>query len=237
MTERSRRSVQRRQHELVIGPSALQWDGQSLRLDLEEVGMPLPWRVRGQVRVWPQALSRFATPLDVDGRHHWGPIAPCARIEVDLQQPSLRWQGHAYLDSNEGDEPIARPFRCWDWSRAALRDGSTAVIYDVRNKTGPDRVIAQRFKPDGSNEPFEAPPRQVLRKSNWGISRTMRSAADAAPAEIEQTLEDTPFYARSVLGSSMLGERVQSVHETLDVPRLVARSTRFMLPWRMPRVR
>ena len=23
---------------------------------------------------------------------------------------ALRWQGHAYLDSNEGDEPISEPF-------------------------------------------------------------------------------------------------------------------------------
>ena len=36
---------------------------------------------------------------------------------------------------------------------------------------------------------------------------------------------------------SWLGERVTSVHETLNVPRVVARSTRLMLPWRMPRVK
>ena len=57
------------------------------------------------------------------------------------------------------------------------------------------------------------------------------------PARVEQTLEDTPFYVRSVLSSSLLGERVTSVHETLSVPRVVATSTRLMLPWRMPRVR
>ena len=237
MTERSRASVQRREREFVIGPSALQWDGQSLLLELDEVGMPLPRRVRGRVRVWPQALSRFNTALDDAGLHRWGPIAPCARIEVEMDLPALRWQGHAYVDSNEGDEPIDRPFRSWDWSRAALRDGSTAVIYDVRNKQGADRVLAQRFKPDGSSEPFTAPPRQRLRTSGWRIARHVRSDEDAAPAQIEQTLEDTPFYTRSVVGSSVLGERVQSVHETLDVPRLVARSTQLMLPWRMPRVR
>jgi carotenoid 1,2-hydratase len=59
----------------------------------------------------------------------------------------------------------------------------------------------------------------------------------ALPARVEQTLEDTPFYARSVLSSGLLGERVTSVHESLNLPRVVTRATRFMLPWRMPRVR
>ena len=73
--------------------------------------MPLPRRVRGRVRVHPQGLCRFVAPLDAAGRHRWGPIAPCARIEVDLDRPGLRWRGHAYLDSNEGDEPVDRAFR------------------------------------------------------------------------------------------------------------------------------
>ena len=50
-----------------------------------------------------------------------------------------------------------------------------------------------------------------------------------------QTLEDTPFYVRSVLGAALLGERVTSVHETLHVPRLVSLPVQLMLPCRMPR--
>lgn len=57
------------------------------------------------------------------------------------------------------------------------------------------------------------------------------------PARVTQTLEDTPFYVRSVLESGLLGEKVVSMHETLNVPRLVSPAVRFMLPWRMPRVR
>ena len=49
---------------------------QCAAIDIDEVGMPLPQRVRGRVRVWPQGLSRFVTPLDDGGRHRWGPIAP-----------------------------------------------------------------------------------------------------------------------------------------------------------------
>jgi carotenoid 1,2-hydratase len=38
-----------------------------------------------------------------------------------------------------------------------------------------------------------------------------------------------------VLASSLLGEAVTSVHETLDLRRLVSLPVQMMLPWRMPR--
>jgi carotenoid 1,2-hydratase len=234
MTERGARHVERLARSFTVGPSSLHWDGSSLRLDLHELGVPLPQRVDGSVRVWPQALTSFNAPLDDAGCHRWGPIAPCSRVEVNLQHPALRWQGHGYLDSNEGDEPIDRPFTEWDWSRGLLGDGSTAVIYDVRQKTGADRLITQRFHPDGRSEAFEAPPRAELPRTAWRIGRTMRSDV-GSPPRLLQTLEDTPFYVRSVLESGLFGERVTSVHETLNVPRLVSLPVRLMLPWRMPR--
>ncbi len=234
MTERGRAQLHRSAREFVIGPSRVRWDGQAMVFDIDEVSVPLPQRVRGQVRVFPQGLCRFVAGLDAAVQHRWGPIAPCARIEVDLQHPSARWSGHAYLDSNEGDEPVDRGFKEWDWSRTVLADGSTAVIYDVRPTAGPDRVIAQRFAPDGSSAAFEPPPRQRLPRSKWGLPRTMRSDAGTA-ARVVQTLEDTPFYVRSVLSSGLLGENVTSVHETLDLARLVSLPVRLMLPWRMPR--
>jgi len=40
-----------------------------------------------------------------------------------------------------------------------------------------------------------------------------------------------------VLESGLLGEKVVSMHETLNIPRLDTASTRLMLPWKMPRVR
>jgi carotenoid 1,2-hydratase len=55
-------------------------------------------------------------------------------------------------------------------------------------------------------------------------------------ATVVQTLEDTPFYVRSVLSSGLLGETVVSMHETLNVPRLTSTAVQMMLPWRMPRV-
>jgi carotenoid 1,2-hydratase len=234
MTERGRGAQQRSQNSFSIGPSALRWDGQCLQVDIDEITVPIPRRLRGRVRLFPEALCQFTTALDAQGRHRWGPIAPCSRIEVDFDQPQLSWRGHAYLDSNEGDEPMDLPFREWDWSRAPLSDGSTAVIYDVRPKAGPDRIIAQRFAPDGSAQPFNAPERHPLPRSKWLIERTQRSEADVAPKLI-QSLEDTPFYSRATVSAQLLGESVVAVHERLDLPRVASWPVQFMLPWRMPR--
>lgn len=236
MTERSRASVQRDREQFIVGPSRLRWQHDHLRIDIDERGAPLPRRVRGTVKLFPGQLSTFSAGLDDGNRHRWGPIAPGARVEVDLQQPASRWRGEAYFDSNEGDEPITGPFSVWDWSRARLRDGSTAVVYDVRQTNGSERLIAERFMPDGRVLPFEPPPRQPLPATLWRVGRSMRSAPEA-PAQVLQTLEDAPFYARSLLRTELLGETVTAVHETLDAQRLTAWPMPYMLPWRMPRWR
>ncbi len=234
MTERRRGAIARSEREYVIGPSHLAWDGTCLTIDIDEIGMPLPRRVRGRVRVYPSSLSPFSTALDDHGRHRWGPLAACARVEAEFDQPGLRWSGHAYLDSNEGDEPIDRAFVEWDWSRSTMADGSTAVIYDVRQRAARDRVLALRFARDGRVEPFLPPERQRLARTGWRIARTMRSDAEVSP-RVTHTLEDTPFYTRSVISSGLLGEQVVSMHETLNVPRLTSTMVQWMLPVRMPR--
>jgi carotenoid 1,2-hydratase len=235
MTERGRRHIQRTRDSFTIGPSALHWNGRSLVIDINEINVPIPSRVRGRVTVTPEGLCNFVTGLDAAAKHRWGPIGPCSRVDVAMEQPGANWSGHAYLDSNEGDEPVDRAFNTWDWSRALMRNGDTAVIYDVRPMHGEARVIAQRFSQSGIATPFEAPPRQPVPRSKWLIPRTMRSEAGVPPV-VETTLEDTPFYVRSVLKSGLQGERVTSVHETLDAQRVASLPVRLMLPWRMPRV-
>ena len=232
MTERGQRHCSRDATHFQVGPSQLHWDGQALRIQIDEVALPLPRRIRGTVTLHPGRLFDFSTPLHPDGRHRWGPLAPRARVEVDLAQPAQRWKGKAYLDSNEGDEPISRAFTEWDWSRSPLLDGSTAVLYELEPGTPEERLLALRFRPDGQVEPFEAPARQRLNRTLWGIARRMRSDG---PVSVVQQLEDTPFYQRAVLRSRLLGQEVESFHETLNVPRLVSPIVQAMLPWRMPR--
>jgi len=246
MTERGRNSVSRSAEQLVIGPSQLNWMGDHLQIDLNEISVPIPRRVLGTVRVYPKALCTYSNALDDEGKHRWGPIAPCARVEVDFQQPGLKWQGHGYLDSNEGDEPVTVPFKTWDWSRACMADGSTAVIYDVTQTNGVQTVLAERFKPDGSHESFTpAAKRERLPRTWWRVDRGVRSGGSksgGAEGGVENTaprllatLEDTPFYARSLLQTTLLGERVTAMHESLEPQRLRGLGVRMMLPWRMPR--
>jgi carotenoid 1,2-hydratase len=238
MTERGARHVQRDRCHFVVGPSRLRWHGDALEITLDERSAPLPRAVRGVLRLLPRALTTFHAALDGRSLHRWGPIAPCARIEVDLESPALHWKGHAYFDSNEGDEPIERAFTRWDWLRTAEPDGSTAVIYDVQpsdvKRSGASRLVARRFAADGSSHAFEASSRQRLAPSAlWRIDRQARAAE---LPRVLRTLEDTPFYARSLIEMQAgRGQRVQAVHETLDVPRLVSPLVQAMLPFRMPR--
>jgi carotenoid 1,2-hydratase len=240
MTERGARHVQRERAHFVVGPSRMTWDGSALEIELEERSVPWARAVRGTLRVRPHALTRFAAPLDAQGRHRWAPIAPCARIEVDLQAPALRWQGAAYLDSNEGDEPIERAFTRWDWLRTASPDGSTTVIYDVQAPGAQAAAfIARRFDADGSDRTVDVSPSRIALAPAplWRIARHVRAREGT---RVLRTLEDTPFYARSLIEmpvATSIGTREAAVHETLDVERLRLPAVQAMLPWRMPRVR
>jgi carotenoid 1,2-hydratase len=54
---------------------------------------------------------------------------------------------------------------------------------------------------------------------------------------VRRTLEDTPFYARSVLQTRLLGQDAIAVHESLSLDRFRNPIVQAMLPFRMPRAR
>lgn len=234
MTERGRAALQREASWLRIGPSALAWDGDALEIDIDEIAVPLPRRIRGKVRVIPHALARHEAVLDARRLHRWQPIAPAARVEVRLDAPALRWSGEGYWDCNHGDEPLEAGIGAWSWSRARLRDG-TAVVYDVEAREGGATALALRFAADGSCSAFASPPRASLPASAWRIARATRS--EDGVATLARTLEDTPFYARSLVGTRLFGHAATSVHESLDLDRFRSRIVQAMLPFRMPRRR
>ena len=233
LTERSGRSLARSRSRLGIGPSALSWEGGVLTVQIDELTSPFPSRLRGTVRVHPAALPGRRFALDAAGRHVWTPIAPCARVEVALERPALRWNGSAYFDANAGSEPLEAGFRSWDWSRAELRRG-TAVLYDAVRRDGSTRLLALRFDPDGRVENFEPPPPFRLPATGWRVARGTRADVGHGAAVVE-TLEDTPFYARSLLRTHLLGERATAVHESLSLDRFRTRWVQALLPFRMPR--
>jgi len=233
LTERRRTALSRDAGSLAIGPSSVRWDGRGLTVEIDEVTAPLPSRVRGTVRLWPEAVTGHAITLDAQGRHRWWPIAPCARVEVALERPALRWSGPGYLDTNWGDAPLEEAFTTWDWSRVSLHRG-TAVLYDARYHGGGGRMVALRCDPSGRVETFAAPPAAPLPGTLWRIERGTR-VDPGHTAAVVQTLEDSPFYARSVIATHLLGEPAEGVHESLSMDRFTAPWVQLMIPFRMPR--
>jgi carotenoid 1,2-hydratase len=235
LTERGRNAVQRSADTLTLGPSRVRWDGGMLEFQIDEVSVPLPSRVRGTVRVFPATVLPHVFALDAGGRHRWRPIAPSARVELDFRQPALRWAGTGYCDSNAGDEPIEDAFVRWDWSRAALPDGGTAVLYDVQTRASGERNLAIRVDSAGAVEPFTPPPASPLPATLWRVGRGTRSEPPA-PAAVLRTLEDTPFYARSIVAARLLGAPVTAMHESLSLDRFRSTWVQALLPFRMPRL-
>ena len=232
MTERPGRAGARDATAFRIGPSALRWEDDGLTVDIDETAVPHLSRIRGRVRLTPTALNPRAFALDAGGRHWWRPIAPAARVEVSMDGPAQSWRGAGYLDTNWGAEPIERAFTRWDWSRAALAGGGSAILYDATRRDGTDLSLGLRFGADGRVEEREPPARRDLPRTLWRVPR--RVQADAPPREMRR-LEDAPFYARAELRTRLWGEDAHAVHETLDADRFATRWVKLLLPWRMPR--
>lgn len=233
MTERKARAVRRDAQTLAIGPSTAHWDGTSLTLHLAEIGAPLPWRVRGIIRIHPLALGDRGFLLDQAGRHRWRPLAPRARIEVALEAPRLCWSGTGYLDTNDGDAPLERDFRDWDWCRASSGD-EAAILYNARRRDGTEQSLALRVDRHGHVEDIAPPPPASLPRTRWRLLRPTRAEAGTIP-RVSQTLQDAPFYARSVITTGLLGQEVVAMHESLDLDRFAALPIQLMLPFRVPR--
>ena len=135
MTERGRKSISRSLDHFTIGPSAMRWEEGALVIDIDEVTVPIPSRLKGQVRLTPSAICGHEVRLDHAGQHVWRPVAPFSRIEAAFEKPALRWSGVGYHDSNWGEVPLEDSFESWVWSRAAMKDGAS-IIYDTILRDG-----------------------------------------------------------------------------------------------------
>jgi carotenoid 1,2-hydratase len=235
MTERGPDALKRDATSLAIGPSALHWDGHTLTLDIDEVTAPLPSRVRGVVRLTPTGLGQTTVSLDAAGRHGWSPIAPTSRVSVSMSHPTRAWEGHGYFDTNWGARPLEADFAEWHWCRATLHDGA-AVLYDITRRTGEHFGVARRYWADGTSAPFDPPPEVALKPGFWCLPRVTRTDLGTT-ARVVQTVEDSPFYARSVVEMHLLGRKVEAMHETLSLRRFDTPWMRLMLPFKAPKER
>lgn len=229
MTERGASRLQRSADSLQIGPSALQWTAHGLVIELDERCVPWPRALRGHITVALAGAPGLAFDLDGEGRHQWQPLAPQARVAVQLPWLGHVWQGEAYLDHNRGSRPLARDFAHWQWQRGptAGHEG-VAIDYVAQPRQGALRALhllaqGQRL------EPREAPSRWALPTSSWGLPR---DGWGRRPQQLGATLETGPFYARSLL---LDAEGRASVHESLSLDRFDQRWVQTLLPFRMPR--
>ncbi|WP_291861148.1 hydratase [Bradyrhizobium sp.] len=233
MTERPRGAVGRTSDTFAVGPSHLSWDGTSLAIRLDEIALPIPRRIRGTVRVVPTAITSQAFTLNPTFNHQWWPIAPCARVHVALEHPQLRWQGDGYFDMNRGDGPLEQGFVDWQWARGVMQDGA-AILYEAQRRDGSRMDLAMMFDPDGRMQTFAPPPLVGLNRTGWRVGRSVRSEDTA---RVLKTLEDAPFYSRSVVSAQLLGRPITLMHESLSLDRFRMPVVQAMLPFRMPRAR
>lgn len=240
MTERGRAALSRDGTTFTVGPSALRWEEGALILNFDEVSLPwyttnlLPRRVRGRVTVRPGPVTRTVYDIDAVGDHRWWPISPDARIEVSAD--GLDWQGHGYMDCNWGLRGLEDDFRYWDWSRGALANGDTVILYDTHRRDGSHGLIALRFDKEGRATPFVSPPSVPVRRGLWGVKRAI-ACDDGHTPRVEKTLEDGPFYNRSIITTRLGGQDARMMHESFSGDRFGSRLVKLMLPFRMPRIR
>jgi carotenoid 1,2-hydratase len=234
MTERGAHQVARGRNGLAIGPSVMRWDGSALEIGIHERCAPIPWPLRGKIRIYPSSLPGQSFALDAAGRHLWIPIAPSARVEAVFSSPAIRWSGVGYFDSNRGMEPLEAAFRDWTWSRIAS-GRSTVMLYDVSERERARTSLALQFAPSGEVISIPTPPLCRLPASGWRLNRHTR-ADPGYSVRVLKTLVDAPFYSRTLLETSVAGVEGRSIHESLDLDRFRSAWVQYLLPFRMPRI-
>jgi len=216
-----------------IGTSAMTCEGDRVVVHINERTTPARRALRGRITFDPVVRTSFAHELDDDGAHLWWPVAPRGRFVVDLDAPRMRFSGFGYHDANAGDVPLESTFTSWCWSRAHLQGDRTLVAYDARDRQARVMRRAWIVSSRGELEPTSIATRGVRATRWFRMPREVR--ADRAHAI--RTLEDTPFYARSLLELDVLGEKTTAMHESLSLARFRSRLVRRMLRYRMTKHR
>lgn len=79
------------------------------------------------------------------------------------------------------------------------------------------------------------PPLLRLPTTGWGVRRNTRADAEYG-ARVIDTLENAPFYSRSLLETHLGGVSRPAIHESLNLDRFRSRWVQCLLPFRMPRI-
>ncbi|MBC6407565.1 MAG: carotenoid 1,2-hydratase [Rhodobacteraceae bacterium] len=235
MTDRGHRALRQTASRLEVGPSAMRWCGDHLVIDINEISvLPIVSRVRGKIRVIPDAITTGELPLTPDDAHIWRPFAPSARIEVDIERPGWQWNGHGYFDANFGNRALEEDFSYWTWGRFPTQKGA-ACFYDAVRLNGSSLAAGVRFDAAGRAHAMDLPPKRKMRRSRlWAVARDTRADDGFKPHQVLNML-DAPFYSRSAVKTQIDGEETVGVHEALDLTRFRSPLLKPMLAVRVPR--
>ena len=231
--ERPVRQSDRARDGVVIGQSSMRWQGDRLRVDVNERTTPFARPVRGTVHLYPELYSGLALQIDGRGEHRWWPVAPLARIEVDLHEPGVHFTGHGYYDANAGVVPLEAAFETWSWSRARAADVAY-LTYDVSTSAAERMSLAFKISARGDVSDLSPMWSAPMRRSYWGLPRQAR-VDHGQPCHIVRSLEDGPFYSRALVATRIDGRRVLAMHESLAAHRLRRRWVRRLVKYRMRR--
>lgn len=214
-----------------IGRSSMAWTGDGLVMNIDECATPFGKPVRGTIRLLPETTSALSLTLDARREHQWWPVAPRARIEVALTEPSLRFSGDGYHDANAGTVPLDATFSSWSWARAHAGEDAL-VTYDVRERSGATAEHALRISHRGEVALLDGLGENALSRSLWGLPRHITSDR-GAESHIRRSLEDGPFYSRALVETRLDGRDVLAMQETLSADRLRREWVRFLAGFRM----
>jgi len=231
LTEQQAERVARGRDHIRLGESEVGWRDGRLEVRIDERTAPWGATLRGSVRLTPHSLPGPTVALDGEGAYRWRAHAPFATVEVELTEPRVTFRGVGYLDSNQSDAPLEDAFSSWTWSRAADATGAT-IAYDVVLRDGSTRRCGVELPRDGAARPETTSELATLPSSLFGLDRAMRSE-DARATRLLRTVEDGPFYARSVVETSRHGRRAHGMHEIVSLDRFRAPWVQFLVPYRM----
>lgn len=229
MSEIRRDQVSRDPQCLSLAASSLQWREGRLVIDIDERTAPGRRALTGRVMVTPSFTTAREFALSVDKQHRWWPVCPSARVDVQFQKPATQWSGRGYFDINRGAAPLHEAFDAWHWSRTH-HDDDTQLTYNATARSGEVTNLSLKVSADGVVSETQVHPEQALPASP--IWRAPRAAHLGGSTSIVQTLEDTPFYARSLVRTDAAPLAI-TMHESLSLSRFRAGWVSALLPFRM----
>ncbi|WP_224243018.1 carotenoid 1,2-hydratase [Hyalangium gracile] len=180
-------------YRLRIGRSTLSYEGEVVRMEVDERTAPWGRPVKARLVLEPMTPLGDEVQLVAGLPHWWQPMAPRARAWLTVDTEGLELEGLGYHDTNHGQEQLGARLSGWHWSRThGARD--TVVDYVLPDGSAPVQVIAG---PQGVQcRRGSGTLALETRRTGWGL-RVPKRLLSSAPVESEpRLLESSPFYAR-----------------------------------------